>query len=141
MRYFSLQDANAFVPTLSAAFDDISRLRERIAKLTGELGKLRFRVEVEAQKIDDEAALEAMRLCRHEIATAVTEIRGVVGEIESHGVIVKELDGWVDFRARRGERQVFLSWRRGEDRVQHWHDSHTELTQLVDQRFAKALPN
>jgi hypothetical protein len=141
MRYFSLQDANAFVPTLSAAFDDIARLRQRIAKLTFELGVLKSKADADTEMTNGDDAFAAMKVCRGKIADAVTEIRSVVGEIESHGVIVKELDGAVDFRARRGQRQVYLSWHKGEAHVETWHDEHTELTQAIDQRFEKALPN
>jgi hypothetical protein len=45
------------------------------------------------------------------------------GELEQLGVELKDpITGLVDFRARRGEAEVYLCWRLGEDRVGHWHD-------------------
>ncbi len=42
--------------------------------------------------------------------------------IHELGGMVKDLDeGLVDFLARRGEEDVLLCWRLGEDEIAHWH--------------------
>jgi hypothetical protein len=139
MRFFTLQEANAFVPALSAAFGDISRLRLQIVRLAIELSELGERPGVNAPA---EAEMpEPVRERRLQIDDAVRKIRNVIGELEAHGVIVKEIDGVVDFRALRARRPVFLSWHLGESQVQSWHEMWTDATQPVDRQFPKALLN
>ncbi len=46
----------------------------------------------------------------------------LVSELDALGVELKDpLTGLIDFRARRGDEEVYLCWRLGEDRVGHWH--------------------
>ena len=47
---------------------------------------------------------------------------GLVVELESLGVELKDpLSGLLDFRARRGDAEVYLCWRLGENSVDYWH--------------------
>jgi hypothetical protein len=42
--------------------------------------------------------------------------------IQELGAVVKDLEqGLVDFPARRGDEDVYLCWRVGEDRIGFWH--------------------
>jgi hypothetical protein len=50
------------------------------------------------------------------------EIARLVEEIQSHGVLVKDLDrGLLDFPALRGDEEVLLCWCLGEDKIAFWH--------------------
>jgi hypothetical protein len=61
-----------------------------------------------------ETAAEVERLER--------ELAHAVDELSELGVQVKDLDeGLVDFPARRGDEEVLLCWRLGEDEVGFWH--------------------
>jgi hypothetical protein len=67
-----------------------------------------------------------------EEAEAVARCLERIGEL---GAVVKDLDtGLVDFPALRGDEEVFLCWRLGEDEIRYWHG--------VDEGFAgrKELP-
>jgi hypothetical protein len=53
---------------------------------------------------------------------ALTFSRGL-RQIEAWGVVVRDLDsGICDFRARRGDRDVYLCWQVGEERIAYWHE-------------------
>jgi hypothetical protein len=46
-----------------------------------------------------------------------------LAQLERWGVIVRDLDsGICDFPARRGDRDVYLCWRVGEERIGWWHE-------------------
>ena len=142
MRYFTVQEANGFIPALQSTFGYIQRLRLQIIQLVGELEQLG------GPGLESEAAVEglsdAAKSKRERVLVALAEIRRLVQELESHGLIVKQLDGLVDFRSLRGTRPVYLSWRTGEDRVDHWHEvwSDPSNRQMVeDQFFPKPLLN
>lgn len=50
-------------------------------------------------------------------------LRGYLEELDEIGVEMKDWSvGVVDFPSMAGGRQVFLCWRHGEDRVEHWHE-------------------
>ncbi len=47
---------------------------------------------------------------------------GLAAELENLGVELKDpLSGLLDFRAQRGEQEVYLCWRLGEESVDYWH--------------------
>ncbi len=137
MRYFTVQEANAFIPALQATFGYIERLRLQVVQLVSELEALG------ASSTPGQKVAEDVKSKRERVAVALAEIRRLVQELESHGLIVKQLDGLVDFRSLRGTRPVYLSWRKGEDRVEHWHEvwSDADSQQLVDKYFPKPLLN
>ena len=142
MRYFTVQEANAFIPALQSTFGYIQRLRLQVVQLVSELEQLG------GSELESAAAVEglsdAAKSKRERVLVALAEIRRLVQELESHGLIVKQLDGLVDFRSLRGTRPVYLSWRKGDDRVDHWHEvwSDPNNRQVVeDQFFPKPLLN
>ncbi len=143
MRFFTVEEANRFVPALEQAFGRIEQHRRELVRIAIELEAMGHGLDLEAPEVPEDGpaqvrgrALQARKLAE--------EIRGVVGELQSHGVLVKRLDGLVDFRSRRGNRSVLLCWRKGESQVSHWHELESGFTGRLplDNRFAKAaLPN
>jgi hypothetical protein len=56
------------------------------------------------------------------IDAEAAEVMACVEELQALGVVVKDLDeGLVDFPALRGEEEILLCWRLGEDEVGFWH--------------------
>jgi hypothetical protein len=70
-------------------------------------------------------------------------IRGIVGELQAHGLVVKRLDGVVDFRSLRGQRPVYLCWQKGEQEIKHWHEVSADSSDRrpVDSLFKPAQLN
>ena len=52
------------------------------------------------------------------------ELRALIAEVAALGAEVKDLDiGLIDFRMRKGAREVYLCWKLGEgDRIAYWHE-------------------
>jgi hypothetical protein len=56
------------------------------------------------------------------VETAAKAVQRCVQAIEELGGVVKDLDrGLVDFPALRGDEEVLLCWRLGEDEIGYWH--------------------
>jgi hypothetical protein len=139
MRYFTVEEANAFVPALQSVFGRIERLRLEVMRLVEELEQMGDRPSLMSSSIPDDLA-EPVKLRRHRVVAALAEIRQLVAELESHGLVVKKLDGLVEFRSRRGQRPVYLCWRRGEPHVDHWHELWADgdgQRQPVDDKLSK----
>lgn len=59
---------------------------------------------------------------REALAAARERYDELSRELDQLGVEMKDpFTGLLDFRARRGDEVVYLCWRLGEDRVDHWH--------------------
>lgn len=47
----------------------------------------------------------------------------VIARFEELGIVLRDISsGLVDFPAERDGEPIYLCWRRGENRVDHWHD-------------------
>ena len=58
-----------------------------------------------------------------EVALLAERVAALFGELESIGCIAKGIEaGLIDFYALRDDRLVYLCWRLGEERIDHWHD-------------------
>jgi hypothetical protein len=62
----------------------------------------------------------------HPFLNDLHHLNARVRRITDLGVQLKDLEkGLVDFPAWREDREVFLCWHLGEDRVRYWHDIET----------------
>ena len=100
MRYFTVEEANAFIPALQAVFGRIEKLRLEVVRLVEELEGMGDRPSLSSSSVPDDLA-EPVKLRRHRVVAALAEIRQLVAELESHGLVVKKLDGLVEFRSRQ----------------------------------------
>lgn len=109
-RYFTPEEANALLPDLIRKMAEISDQARRARSLAEGANR------VEGGEPTARARLE-------QIQRAVNEM---VAAIAADGVLVKGTDpGLLDFPALRHGQEVYLCWREGEDRIDHWHPIHT----------------
>jgi hypothetical protein len=128
-RYFTAAEANELLPTVRAIVERMTAHRRALAlatvrhariagKIAGNGGGVRPHEVDELQRTIDQEAEQVVRC---------------VEELQKLGVLVKDLDeGLVDFPALRGDEEVLLCWRLGEDEVAFWHS--------VDEGFAGRKP-
>ena len=58
-----------------------------------------------------------------QVGESFLEVRRLLGEIGEIEIVLRDIDrGLVDFPALHEEREVYLCWQLGEDRVEFWHD-------------------
>lgn len=121
-RTFTLDQANRTLPLVRRIVEDIvrdyARWRERV-----EL----FEVEV-ARAGPGEQGPDAERYEREALALAA-DIERYLAELAELEIEFKGFDmGLVDFPGELDGRRVYLCWRLGEARVEHWHE--------IDEGFA-----
>jgi hypothetical protein len=117
-RYFTPTEANELLPTVRPLVEEVVAHRRALAvatvrhariatKIAGNGGGVRPHEVDELQVTIDAEAAEVVRC---------------VTELQELGVLVKDLDeGLVDFPALRGDEEVLLCWRLGEEGVAFWH--------------------
>jgi hypothetical protein len=128
-RYFTPEEANELLPTVRLLAERMVTHRRSLAVATVRHGRIAAKIAgngggVRPHEVDTlQEAIEA----------EAESVVNCVEELQSLGVFVKDLDqGLVDFPARRGDEEVLLCWRLGEDEVAFWH--------TLDEGFAGRKP-
>ena len=118
-RFFTLEEANALVPSLQIEFGRIARARAEIGPVIAALGgadaSMLILQEDGAAPPGREAEAERLRALAAEITEAVERVNDL-------GCLVKDVDaGLVDFYALQDGDPVFLCWQFGEPAISSWH--------------------
>lgn len=125
MKIFTLQEANALLPSVRLIVGKIQRAHR---------GLVAYRDE--AKKASEAAEQQGGGGMTDGVAYAavLTDLTVQIGELESLGVQLKDFErGLVDFPSLRDGRVVLLCWQMGEgDELEWWHD--------VDAGFAGRTP-
>jgi hypothetical protein len=110
-RHFTVEEAEALLPTAEALLGD---LREARDSLTDE----------EAHRALSEAAGgNGGGAQGRKVGEAFLRVRSLLGELQGRGIVVRDIDrGLIDFPAIIDDREIYLCWQLGEDRIAFWHD-------------------
>jgi hypothetical protein len=111
-RLFTVEEANALLPTLGELLDDLALHRDALREKAPDLEPILLAASANGGgRAGSEYGVEAYRLY-----LAVARIREL-------GVLLKDLDmGLLDFPHERDGRVVFLCWHPPEERVAYWHE-------------------
>jgi len=116
---FSLEEVNALVPELTRIVGKQLELRASIEKMLDSLAEItgaRGDVTPRASDTPD------VRRQKREVARAVDTYQQGWSEVEVMGGVLKDpKEGLVDFYGKVGERLVWLCWKFGETRIDHYH--------------------
>jgi hypothetical protein len=130
MKLFSPERANALIPKVAPLVEELWRKRRDLA----------------IKLLETDPVMRGIESARHarmatprspftpgRFSEQKAEIVRIMNRIESHGCIVKDIDlGLVDFPSMRDGRPVYLCWKAGEQRIEHWHG--------MDEGFADRKP-
>jgi hypothetical protein len=111
-RLFTVEEANALLPTLRETLDEIALHRDALRERAPEMEPiLRAATENGGGRAGSEYGVEAYKLYL------------AIARITDLGVVLKDLDlGLLDFPHEREGRVVFLCWHPPEESVEYWHD-------------------
>ena len=115
--YFTLENAQKFIPLIKSKIKTLQDLKESISLLST--------VEIDFQNDTYENYIHFIKVNK-EFHKLVYTFYKELEEIESVGCVVKDIDsGLVDFFHYFEGRDVFLCWKLGEDKIGHWHEIDT----------------
>ncbi len=127
IRLFTVEKANRALPLVGRIVEDIVAEHPRWKDLVA-----RYELPAAAARPETGETPEMLEL-RRQIAALAERINGYVAELEQIGCELKGFEeGLVDFYGLHEGRLVYLCWRRGEERVSHWHE--------IDAGFAGRRP-
>jgi len=124
MKLFTIQEANALLPSVRTIVRKIQQAHRRVTQYAEQAKKAAEAAETGGGGISSGVAY----------AQALTALTGTIAELEALGVQLKDFErGLVDFPSLRDGRVVLLCWQMGEgDELEWWHD--------VDAGFAGRTP-
>jgi hypothetical protein len=114
MKLFTIEEANALLPSVRHILRKVQRSRRR-------LSAYRQEAKLAAEGAEQGGGgMEGGAL----YATILTNFTDEIGELDAIGVQLKDFDrGLVDFPSLREGRVVLLCWQLGEgDQLEWWHD-------------------
>ena len=124
MKIFSLEEANALIPTVRAIVESIQRQHNRLLSF-----QAAARYAAEGAELGGGGMTDGPRYI-----SILVKLAERAAELESLGIQLKDYGrGLIDFPSLRDGRVVLLCWQLGEgDEVEWWHD--------VDAGFAGRQP-
>lgn len=120
-RFFTVEQANRLLPDLIELLERLLASRNDLERLRGVQEALVAKAKSNGHNRADEIAA-----VRSEMDRAVAAGKDLMQQIQSLGVLVKDIDqGLVDFPCIHAGRRVLLCWRMGEPAVEYWHEFDT----------------
>ncbi len=119
-RYFTREQAEKLLPQIEEHFLEVQKLLEALHLLLS--------VELE---FDDEFLIHAKNIrYTKEYHKLYLAIYSHLDAIISFGCHVKDIEqGLVDFYAKNQDKDIFLCWKLGEKKIQHWHELNTGFSE------------
>jgi hypothetical protein len=117
---FTLEEANALVPRLSALIgaqiERRTHIEQKLEQLAAKLGSVPDTITV------DESDPTDVRDLKCDLIARVEEYQTAWHEVEGLGAVLKDARlGLLDFYGQVDGQRVWLCWRYGEDAVRHYH--------------------
>jgi hypothetical protein len=129
MRVFTLEEANAALVELRPVVERMVEHRKNLTAAQARQAELVARV---ASNGGDMVPSDLQELAET-IQSEADAISVCAEQIDAVGAQVKSLEeGLLDFPAKRGEEDVLLCWKLGEDEIGYWHG--------IDEGFAGRKP-
>lgn len=123
-RYFTLDEANALVPTIRDLLETVQRQAAELARIQQQLAVYGRNASTNGHGTN--GAGRTMHQAFERADALLAGVRAGIEAIQQTGAELKDVQtGLVDFRAMRDGREVYLCWKQGEDRIDFWHDLDT----------------
>jgi hypothetical protein len=109
---FTVDKANTILPKVKKKFDEILYCKNNVMDIQEELQNLS----------DSNCSFEKFIKKKQELNHIVTSLYKMIEELEDMGVMVKSVDeGLLDFPSIRYDKEIWLCWKFGENKVKFWH--------------------
>ncbi len=118
-RYFTIDQAERVLPEVERLLRDALFHKAEGQKAHQELQQAKQRIQMAGGVRVDHGKHLAMRA---RLDQATKGLKQALDEISELGAFVKDLDiGLIDFLTLYQDREVYLCWKFGEDRIAFWH--------------------
>jgi len=137
-RTFTLDEAQTLLPILESLLAQAINGKKLIEDVDAELQETAHRVFLNGGTLVNVVHLARRKAEREK---AIQRLKDAIAEIDATGVQVKDLDiGLLDFPCQVEGEIILLCWKRGEEKITHWHSSSEGFAgrKPIDDRIANA---
>ena len=134
---FTLSEAQTLLPVVEALLRRAQGAAGRAGELEHEMQQLSHRIFISGGMYVDVSTAARRRAERDK---AVQEAKDTLAEIDSIGVLVKDLEqGLLDFPSVMDGKPILLCWKMGEPAIAHWHTEQEGFAgrKPLDPQFGK----
>jgi hypothetical protein len=118
VRHFTVDEANALIPTLTPLLQDLHALHQRMTRAVEEVQVFERRAIQNGHGENTNVFLPD-----YSLEAIHSELNERLGYLDRLGIQLKDIEnGILDFPTRMHGRDVYLCWRLGEETVAHWHE-------------------
>ena len=108
-KYFTIGEANRALPYVAGIVEDVTSCYQHAIQMR--------------TKIDDPSHLQDRDKLNDEYELAMGRLDSLNDELHLVGVELKDFErGLLDFPALHDDREIYLCWHRGEEKIQAWHE-------------------
>ena len=112
LKFYTPQQANNILPQIKLKFINILEIRKKIIKVQSELNEI----------VKNDLSMEDFFNKKNELNHLILSLYKEIENIESNGILIKTFEeGLLDFPSRRYEKEVWLCWKYGEEKIKFWH--------------------
>lgn len=112
LKFYTPQQANNILPQIKLKFINILEIRKKIIKVQSELNEI----------VKNDLSMEDFFNKKNELNHLILSLYKEIENIESNGILIKSFEeGLLDFPSRRYEKEVWLCWKYGEEKIKFWH--------------------
>ena len=137
-RTFTLEEAQTLLPILESLLGQAINGKKLIEDVDAELQATAHRVFLNGGTLVNVVHLARRKAEREK---AIQRLKDAIAEIDATGVQVKDLDiGLLDFPCQVEGEIILLCWKRGEEKITHWHSTSEGFAgrKPIDDRIANA---
>jgi hypothetical protein len=137
-RTFTLDEAQTLLPILESLLAQAINGKKLIEEVDAELQETAHRVFLNGGTLVNVVHLARRKAEREK---AIQRLKDAIAEIDATGVQVKDLDiGLLDFPCQVEGEIILLCWKRGEEKITHWHSTTEGFAgrKPIDDRIANA---
>lgn len=114
-KYFTIESAQKNLPKIKKSLLRLQNLKKAIDIITS--------ISIETREIEYDEFIETNTKLSKEFHKLSYEFYKELGKLEKTGCVLKDLEqGLVDFYCKFENRDIFLCWKLGEERVKAWHE-------------------
>ena len=118
-RYFTHAEAEKLLPEIDQTLRDILQLKNTRDAADEELKQWNNRITMMGGTNVHPGDFLKLRARRD---GAILGLKDAIDRLQSYGCLLKDFDkGLVDFPTLYHGQEVYLCWKRGEDRIDYWH--------------------
>jgi hypothetical protein len=121
-KFFSVAEVERLIPALEKIFSQALQLRIALRAQELRLERAGVRISRDVLEADDSTASYEVRHAKSLFRGCYEALSDQLACVEKLGGEVKDLEiGLVDFPGRRGDEEICLCWKLGEQRIAFWH--------------------